>query len=830
MSGRHQENHKARATTRRNWHGVLAAAILAVAGSATASDNLMKEAIKATAQGDRERAAGLYRELLEQNPTEGYPAYVRFLARTGQTTAVASLLNDDAGFASQPAAVRARALVNAGHKQQAMEVLRAESSAGDASLFERTMLLSNLMEQLGERDEAARVLLEVIETPGLSASQQREMFERLLRVGDGAKLASVFPDLLDRLITSSDVSYPDLRELATAGLMELDNRNAANDFSASLRQTHQTSPTLTWLLALSSVNRGDSDFAMSILEGATSGTLASPAHGEVLLEELARMGGADSTRSIEIYEQLLPVARQPERIRFLLAQKYYLTRNFDKANALFKEMDWTRISGGERDGGVHFYTSSLAATAPMPEFVAGFVEMTSGYPYDRVWDYARGAFKYFSPDNMQALRTAVEDGATTAGSANAWLLVAELERSLGHKEGAREALQKYVDARPDDLLAIEHLAELWVEHATRVATADPQTSPALDVQERVANGAARVLWSAVKLKPYAPEYYGQLISLYRLYNLPEKAREVPRVLAEREGATAEDFHMAGYIYAINGMADLAIPQYEKAIAASDEVRYRLNYAAALGRADRAKDGLEQYHRIIRHGMNGHQYRPADTNLSAMELAHRSGLEDFHVKFLLSLLNDNEAVQRDELLPVVGRVLVSHGETHEALQFFEKFKEEFPERANEATDMVINTYVARKEFETARRLLNEEIAATTDTDQLVLLRNNVALTYQIEGKTEQAVQEWTRLAGEFPASRQATASMVAAAQAAVQAGRLELGRKLYNDYLAMNTGDAATEQIAREELGKLSRSAVEPSSILDSALLEYSGTGAADTAE
>ncbi len=783
------------------------------------SGQLLTKAYRQTAAGDFPAAEATYRQMVACCPDDGYPALARFLSRSGQTTAVETLLLHDPAFAAQSALTKARSFVSAGKKAEAIALLKADAGS-TGSLYARVLLLSNQLEAIGEKDAAVSELERALTSSNISDADRRDLFMRLLHVGGPEHLAQMLPPLVDTVVTSTSIGYQETRALALDGLTALSMGSGYADFHARLEQGSKASPSQAWLYSLSCLKKGDDATALEVLDSLGTATLT-PRQKAICLEELARLVALDTPRAISLYEQVIPVSDDPDRIRLYLAQQHFRAKNLSKVVEMLKPMDFKKLHEGDRQTALNLYLTSLGAVGPMPDLVSEFLRLSADLPYEKVRDISPSPFIMFSPDNLQALRTEVDKvTAETSGSENAFLLLMGLENQIGNEDGITRALETYAKGQPDDANAASELADALSAKAWKLVADNPETSPPLAELEHAGNAASHALWNAVRLRPYAPEPYTKLIALYKLYNQPEKAKEVPRFLADRPNATAEEVHLAAYIYATQGYPKLSIPLYERALKMQNEIRYRLNYAAALGRVKRYDDAMKIYRDVITNGVNGHQYHVHQVHSSALEIARRQGQEKQYLAFLNSLLTNPDVPDRDEFLMEEGKVLASAGLYQEALKFFYRYKEEFPENAITATDIIVSTYAAMKDFNTARRLLSEEIARTTKTEQLAFLKNNYALTYRLEGQVDAAVAEWQKLAAELPTEQTATRALLNAARALAQSGRISQARQFYNQFVHLNTGDVTGEQIARDELARLDRMEVPTDMLVQSAILEY----------
>ncbi len=783
------------------------------------SSALLAQAYELTAKGDLESAEAAYQQMIQVDPQQGYPAMVRFLHRTGQTTATQEVLQSPS-LAAQPSITRARSYVNAQMQREAIDLLRSASHDSTGTVYQRTLLLSNQLETLGEKDSAAKEIEKALWAPELKDNDRRDLFARLVQLGGPDHLSKVLPLMIDTVVSSSSITYPHARSMALDGLMALSLGPGYAEFHSTLESTSKNSASRAWLFALSSIRKGDEVRAYETLDSMSKQTNLSPRERTFLLEELATQVALDTSRAISIYEELLPLTDSPERVRLYLAQQHFRSDDYAKSVEILRDLNFDKLDDADQQTALNLYLTSLGVTGPMTDLVTEFQRLTKDLPYTKVRDLSTAPFLRFLPANEEGLQAELEKANANNESPNLFILEMAYQNHLGDQDGVAKALQKYVVSDPTNINAVEELADVLSSNAWNLIANNPQTSPPLSQLEKAANDASKALWDVIKLRPYAPDPYNKLISLYNLYEQPDKAREVPRYLADRPNATPDEIHLAAYIYATQGFPELSIPLYEKALSLQQDPRYRLNYAAALGRVGRVDDALEIYRDVIKNGVNGKQYHVHEVHLSALKLAEHHGKEREHVDFLLSLLDDPSVPDRKEFLLEEGKVLVAGHFYEEALKFFQKYQEEFPEDRREATDSIVSTHAEMKDFETARRILNDEMIRATTAEDLAFFRNNYALTFQLEGNVERAVMEWQKLAEELPSDHTAARGLLNAARALVEAGRPTQGRQLYEKYITMNVGDIYGEQLAREEIRRLDRMDIPASTLVDSAILEY----------
>lgn len=800
--------------------GLLGCAVHGLAQSSPApatTATLVEQAFKMTAQNRLQEAESTYRQLLETDPDEGLPLLARFLHRTGRTTDALSLL-ETSPASTAPPLLRARTAIAAGSPEKAVEILRGSPSP-DGDLYRRTVLLANSLQMLKRPEEAAEAIEQAVMLPGLAAVDRRDLFQKLALVGGPSHLRSALPVIVRELVTSSSLPYPTLRTIAVDGMIVISSSPEYADFHRDLEAGHAGSPAIAWLYALSLVRKGDAPSARQVLDSFTTASLT-PSEKRVLFEELARMTAENPQRAISLYEEIIPLAPDSDRIRLTVAQLAFREKNYAKAAELLTGVDSANLDEGQLGLYKNVLLASLAHPYPESPLVDVFAREAEGLTWHRVRELAQAPFVTLSSDAYEALdkelRTALQ--ASTA-PAELHVLRLSLANATNDGSGLLDALGAYVEARPEVIDAAQEYADAAAQQAWFIMTADSQTSPPAEVMKQVGDTAAEALWRVVAVKPYIPEPYMKLIELYQLYGEPEKARRVPLALADRTSATAEEIHLAAYVSAQADMPQESIPLYERALKMSpNDTRFRLNYAGALTRVNRHKEADAIYRDVIERGVFGKQYHAHEVYANSIRNATAFGYKDDLLKFLRGLIPRKDVPQHDYYLMEMGKVLLGLEMPNEAIAFFQAVHDMYPEHAYQASDFLVQAHVAMGKFAEAEQMLARQEKESTDTASLLLVRSNYAATKAAQGKIAEAVAEYKRLAEKYPQERQAIRGLVTAANSLVKEGRFRAATELLHQYLSLDAGDPDGEASARELLARIENKDF-PSDILVKSALE-----------
>jgi tetratricopeptide (TPR) repeat protein len=295
------------------------------------------------------------------------------------------------------------------------------------------------------------------------------------------------------------------------------------------------------------------------------------------------------------------------------------------------------------------------------------------------------------------------------------------------------------------------------------------------------------------------------MELYKFFGQPEKAQRVPQYLCSSTTAPAEALALAAYIYATNGMPEQALPLYERALKQEPaNAKIRLNYAGGLTRVGRFDDAEAIYQDLIQNGSDQHQYHTHELYAGAYELASQRGKIPQLIEFLQKLTGDKSVPQRDVFLIDAGKLLRSRGHAEESIAFFQQAARDFPERAEDAQEELVDTYIGLKQFDKAEQEVRAMQSASKDPATPLRVRYNLAMITAAKGDVDGAVAMWKQLAQENPRSKQSGRSLLAAAQTLRQANRPSDAVEILQKFLATGTGDVESEGTARQILELLQK--------------------------
>jgi tetratricopeptide (TPR) repeat protein len=759
--------------------------------------SLAAQAQKLTAQHQLDKAEQAYRRMFELDIASGAPALARFLQLTGRTSDSVALI-DSPQLKSAGPLVQARTAVAAQRPQHAVDILK--QSTAPAELYPRTVLLLNQLQALGHKAEAASAVADALVQLDLLPMERLDLLRQLGTLADCDSIQRALLPATQALVTSSTIEYQRLRQAVWEVVL---NFSACPAFSAMHEKAladPAATPSARWLAALCQIRRGNAEAAYKVLAAIDTDSLTAR-EKEIVLQELAMLQSNDLPRALALREELAKSAGvDHDRLNLEAAQLAFRIGSAGKSLSFLQHVHRDKL---EPELQLVFDSLSVgisSSTRGVSETLALFVERAKNLKYEDLRQLAEAPFSG-SPDEALPLRyrDAILGALNQpAPSPDLYILLLSAEHRLNSDEGMMAALSGYVRANPKSVQAEQELAAVSANVASRLATSS-STAATSDVNS-IADLAAESLWNVVRTRPYEPESYGKLMELYKMFGQPEKAQRVPLYLCSSTTAPAEAVALAAYIYATNGMADQALPLYERALKLEPKnSKFRLNYAGALSRVGRFDEAESIFHDLIRNGADKHQYHTHELYAGAYELASQRGAVPQFVQFLQQLVNQPAVPQRDVFLIEAGKLLRSRGHAQESVQFFEQAQREFPDRAEDAQEELVDTYVGLKDFDKAEQQVKAMQSSRGDAATALRVQYNLGIIKAARGDIDGAITMWTKLAEQNPKSKQAARSVLAAAQTLRQANRPADARAVLQKFLAGGTADVESEAAARQIL-------------------------------
>ena len=745
--------------------GVLFGCALSVAAQETTT-SLAAQAVRLTAQKKLSEAEEIYRRLAKEDPADGLPRLARFLTATGQTTAAQELLTGDEA-AEIPPLLRARAALAAGNSALAENLTTSASIHASEDAYTAIVVRINALISSGQKEAAADALAQATLNSRLSPQQRREVFDRLTHVGNSDQVARIALPLVQSLAEDSTIGFEPLRDTALLALQNLSAGEAASRFRDELTSAADASAPAAWMLAIAQVRRGEAPQARELLKKryAEEKTTASRV---MLGRELASLLDDDRPATMRLLEELVTLTDGDPVVRLQASQLAYKMQDFPRAQRHLKDLDTSKFDEGRMWAWRNVTMGNVGKVASPAAVIAKFEESSKNLPYDKTRELAEAPWVRLSetPEQLQVHKLLMERLSETSAPARLHILRMSLENQLINPAGVFDALTNYVAAAPGDFAALEELGALHgariFQFAERLRKADASTTPS-EFYEMV-DAAAEVLWKGAEARPYQPESFDRLMALYMLVGDKEAAARVPQFLLVKNENTPEALGQAAFLYATNGLAEEAVPIYERAMKLRPEdMNLRLNYAGALTRVGRDRDAEGIYWSLMEHGMNGRQYHTHEIYANAYRLAERTGRMDHFLGFLAGLLKKADVAQRDEFLLDVGKLLAFYGRPDASLPFFEAARTEYPARAEEARAGLIRAHVARRDFDAAEKLILEAEAATSSVDAQISARFGRADLARERGDVATAVKLWEELAAMHPKDTLAARGLLAGAE-------------------------------------------------------------------
>ena len=234
-------------------------------------------------------------------------------------------------------------------------------------------------------------------------------------------------DILVRLSKHRANSIPVLSALATVKLTRQD-WSGAEEVAGSIRQANSAAGSeADQILGASLVGRSDYDAAIAAFRKAYSAAPTAP-------QPMASLVGA-----------FLKANRKNEAITFL---KTVLTRSPDDANALVLMGSVQLSSGATEEARKNF----LAAVKAQPKDARGYLALATLYISQKSYD--------------EAIRVAQSGIQQRADATSLQLMIANASEQKADYETAISAYQSVLDKEPGNLIAVNNLASLLLDHRT----------------------------------------------------------------------------------------------------------------------------------------------------------------------------------------------------------------------------------------------------------------------------------------------------------------------------------------------------------------------------
>ncbi|MGC8840497.1 MAG: tetratricopeptide repeat protein [Candidatus Sumerlaeaceae bacterium] len=760
--------------------------------------------MRATAKRDWKAARKKYEQLVSLDPQNGFPLYARFLARTKQTTAVKELLSRDT-LTKLPPLVRARTFLAAGDTTQALELFAQANS--DAEFYAATVALYNILREAGDTTRSQQRLIAALRSANLAPAQRLDLFERLLRTAHPTIIADVFCEVITSLGDNSVLDFPDLRQFAAEALANLDAKPGYAKLRADLSARAPNDPAAAWLDSLAWQRRGDTARARTVLENALHDVHLTTNSKALLLEELAQLPGVELDRAEQLYNELLPLAKNPDRVRLRLAGILFKAKRYDEVCRIIEAIDRQKLDESDRKLAANMRLTALAKVRPARDVVAAFEEEARGKDYLFLRELAEAPFALLpeTSDHLkyrEALQARLRE---TTAPTELLVLMMSTENQLRSPDAIVAALEAYTQARPTDFEALNEYAIAASQRAYSLVVGPHETTPTLETVHQNVDKAARALWQVAKNRPYATEPYLRLMELYRVIGDREKAIGVAQALAKHTSATAEEIHLAAYLLDEANFTTDSLAYYHEAIQRDPQNgRFKMNLANAYRKLGRDKEAMALYRELFERGSYGRQHHIHQLTEDAYALAEKLGQIGELIRFWKSLATRSDVPQRDEFLVHVGSLLVEKKRFADAVEFLDLARRLYPEQRDEIEPHIAKAAAMQGDLERAKAIYLACAQRAATTDEKIEVLTDLGRLLAAAGDFAAARDHWEKLAEDFPDHPRAARALILAAQAASTLNNRAQAQQLLLKYLSRDRGDSEGERQAREFLDALSK--------------------------
>jgi len=769
------------------------------------TSSLLQKALKATTAHRFDEARAAYESLCEQDPAAGFPLYARFLKLTKQTTDVQALLGSDR-FRSADSLTRARTLSILGEERAALDVLSTTTEAQE--VYPAAILAYNILRELGQYEAAYARLLHALRDPRLTVWERTDLFRRLVQNEAQQPLAEVMYDILRALVDDPSVDTPHIRQTISEAIAVLDGQPRYGEFRRRMLDEATSDPLAAWIAALTSIRKDDVGEARRLLESAHAMVGLTTGTKNLVLEELAQLPTVEPEIAEKLYRELVPIAKNPDRIRLKLAGILFKAKRYEEVCAVLQEIDRKHLDEGEQKLVANMRLTALAKVRPATEVVRAFEEEAVGKPYAYNRELAEAPFALLpeTPQHLEFRKALQSRLRETTAPPELLILMVSTENQLRSFEAVVAALKAYTDARPNDYEALNEYAIAAGQRAYIMLVGPHETTPPLEQVRASADEAARALWRLVQSRPYAPEPYLRLIELYRAAGDSEKAIRVAKFVSEQTSATAEQVHLAAYLLDSAGLTTDSIALYQEAIKRDPQSgKFKMNLANAYRKLGENDKAFALYKELFEHGSYGRQHHVHQLTEDAYSLAEKSGKVGELMEFWRSLKSRADIPQRDELLIHIANLLLEKKHYDDALEFFDTLAREYPERREEIELARAKAYVFQGNVSAARQVYEKLAERAKSRDELIENWTDFGILLASAGDFAGAIELWRKVATDFPEHPRAARGLILAAQAEIARGNKNQALELVTLYLSRDRGDSDGERQARELLATLSRS-------------------------
>lgn len=762
----------------------------------------LAEAKRLTAAGQFDDARAIYERVAEQSPAEGLVALARFLNLTQDTTRLDTLIAQvQASDSGAAPLLRARVLVAGGRGGDARALLAAIPAAQRAP--EATLLLATLLRDAGDLEGRERVLAEALAAPGERADR-RLLLEALVSphqhaLGVDAEL------LLQALAAGIDSETFTLERAAKhvdGYLISQLERPDFPSFKATwLDQAPRLGGSAVWVAARLLVREERLREAAQLIEDNMAAARSSSTWA-LVAEQFATLL-VSTGRVDEAPEWFAEAAKAGSFVATMEAARLAISRgDIAKAKALLDGVDVAALSYVQRGDLYSVRLDVEAATRNFEALGDVYITATANAGAEEFDHFHKVIFTRVietADHNEIERRMRARFASDPATPPQLWRLVAEAANQGRRTPNAIEALYNCVLARPDDVPALEALAQTIKPTVVTLQQApkDKLLAPQGEI-ERLATIARTALEALVRAQPFTPEHYKELLALYEALGVEDPAQAAIAVAA-RDSTQPRVKAAAAYALAIHGHPEAALPLYDEALVlAPDNMDIKMNRASCLTRLDRWEDAAVFYRSVLLEGFNGRPYHVHELVSRLWAIDQQLKREDAGIEWLRA--NVDKAPWRDEMLRDMGNLMANMGRPVESEEFYARLLQTGTNRLmrNEGHEGLARLLFRQQRFDDAGRVLLD--AANANRDDLAVRRSFILLRAEILGRTGKlgdALAEVRALAAEQP--DKAHDILFDAGEIAEGLDQPAIAQQLFREFLSQPQGGAAKRRLAEERL-------------------------------
>ena len=705
----------------------------------------------------------------------------------------------------------ARILVIAGKRDNAISHL--EKIVRDSpGRFEVLNLLVDLLRREGKKQEAQNHLVRSMESRDIPLNRRIDFFREYLET------AGKWKETEGKLVTGTLVNlcremsdYPECKKIIKdfiLSVMQKGNLKALEQALAELKSDYS-------LLIRSRLYRemGNKEKRRELLKH-YDGNIP------LMLEEKARFLGEEdryTSETISTWKKLISVKPENERIKLSFAQ--YLNRSDLKKRSLsvLDDIRMENLSPGFRRLYFALCFDALSDEERFRSIVDKWISASELFDDATLRVFSRGIFgnlpeTYQHRNLLEQINKTLDSRSDQRHSLH--FLKIHLAEQLRDFDLYFKMADQYIDGMSEfEPQIISDWAKKAISRGIRRIPGEKKQGPKLMVlNEQYLEYAEKWLMKLIRKRSNVPDYYGNLLYIYRAREKESEGIEKVVDMALEGSDNAERYHLAGYVLAKSGYPTEAIPYYERALELRpDIIRYKMNFGGCLIRNQQYERALELYRDVMTQDYTTHQW---DMNEIIRQMAYCYEKLDKKEE-LLSLvrsMKDHPDIDRGELYLSAANVLSASDDFENTASLMKEYIAESKKSQKKfnAFLKLAETYVMQQNYDKAMEIYDQcRKTFKGDRKKVIDCIYNKGEMQRRKGDFEAALKTWKDLAESYPGDKGAQNALFSAASMVQRDMKNEKrALRLYREFLDLDPLDVNRLNAARNLVDQLKNKGAE----------------------